>query len=96
MAYWDQGRVEEYPYGLVRIWVGWSQGNQWTWDQHISFLPCDLAAGQTMQVPILVRPPNHSGIYGLNLALYDEQLGQLSEMFQLKVRIGMNPGNAGP
>ncbi|WP_287153216.1 hypothetical protein [Candidatus Solincola tengchongensis] len=96
MAYWDRGREEEYPYGLVRVWIGWSQGNDWVWDQHISFLPCDLPAGQSARFSVLVRPPSEPGEYGLNVALYDEQLGQLSEMSQIKVSVSLGEGNADP
>ena len=76
---------EPYPYGLVSLGVGWSQGNQWVWEKQAIVLPCDLSPGQSVEVPVLVRPPKEPGVYSLFVGLRDSDVGWFGGVLILEV-----------
>jgi len=73
---WEESQLtEEYPFGLVYLGVKWGQGSEVVWEEQAGFLPGDVSPGQTMEVPILVRPPQEPGTYQLFVALRDRTAG---------------------
>jgi hypothetical protein len=73
---WEESQLtEEYPFGLVYLGVKWGQDDQVVWEEEASVLPSDVSPGQSIEVPILVRPPAEPGAYQLFVALRDLAAG---------------------
>lgn len=88
LASWNYETPEDYPYGLVYIWLLWFKDGRQTLDHTIGFIPCDLSPGQAVLFPVTVRTPDTPGTYTLTAALFDAQLGQFSDSTGIQVIVG--------
>lgn len=80
---------EDYslPPGTVHLGLRWLEMDGSVWEDQGCTIPCDVAPGQSVPVPLLVRPPNVPGIYRLDVGLYHEGSGYFGDMLQLNVEV---------
>lgn len=91
-AYWVSGRrskVEEVerPFGLVHLALRWEREAP-LWEEQRGTLPCDMAPGQQVEAPTLVRPPREPGRYKLFVGLADEGYHWFGNVTVLEVEVG--------
>jgi len=84
------GQLEDYslPPGSVHLSLSWLGADGTLWEDQGCTLPCDVAPGQSVEVPLLVRPPAAPGVYRLDLGLYREGSGWFGEVLHLEVEVG--------
>lgn len=75
------------PVGIVRIGVRWEQEGEEVWDEQRCTLPGDVAPGQRVTVPSLIRPPGVPGKYTAHIGLICEFVGWFGETLELEVEI---------
>ncbi len=78
--------------GTLRLGATWLSGSAVVDDTQRCTLPSDLAPGQTVALPVLLRCPGPAGLYTLRLQLVDEGLAWIGPVLQLQVRITAPPG----
>ena len=80
-------QLEDYslPAGAVHLGLRWWGADGIPWESQACSLPCDVAPGQAVEVPLLVRPPAVPGTYRLDLGLYREGSGWCGEVLRLEV-----------
>jgi hypothetical protein len=83
-------QLEDYslPPGEVHLGLAWTEADGSLWEYQGCSLPCDVAPGQEVEVPMLVRPPAAPGEYTLQLQMYAEGIGWFGETLQLQVSVG--------
>ncbi len=91
-TYWVAARKDkvgevERPYGLVHLAMRWEKESP-VWEEQRGTLPCDLAPGQEVSVPTLVRPPREPGTYKLFVGLADEGFFWFGDVVVLEVEVG--------
>jgi hypothetical protein len=75
------------PAGNVHLGMKWSGPNGALWEEQGCTIPSDVAPGQTVQVPVLTRPPNTPGTYRLDVGLWLDGTGFFGEMQHLDVQV---------
>ena len=80
-------QIEDYslPPGEVHLGLSWIKQDGSLWEDQACSLPCDVAPGQEVEVPMLVRPPAAPGEYTLQLGLYAEGSGWFGNILYLRV-----------
>jgi len=73
--------------GLVRIGVNWEREGEEVWAEQRCYLPCDVAPGQKVTVPTLIRPPAVPGEFSLRVGLVCEFFSWFGESLELELRI---------
>jgi len=82
-------QAEDYslPAGSVHLAFKWSDMNGSVWEYQGSTIPGDVAPGQSVEVPMLTRPPNVPGNYRLDVGLFLEGSGYFGDMLHLNVQV---------
>ncbi len=82
-------QLEDYslPAGEVHVALGWREPDGTTWENQACSLPCDVAPGQEVEVPLLTRPPATAGEYVLRIGLYAEGRGWFGSGLEIKVTV---------
>ncbi|NPV58081.1 MAG: hypothetical protein HPY75_00295 [Actinobacteria bacterium] len=83
-------QMEDYslPPGEVHLALSWTEPDGTPWEEQACSLPCDVAPGQEVEVPLLARPPATPGEYHLRVGLYREGSGRFGGELLLKVVVG--------
>lgn len=77
----------EMSAGLVRIGVSWEQRGRKVWGEQRCYLPGDLAPGQKVTVPTLVRPPAVPGAFTMRVGLVCEFITWFGESLEVELEI---------
>ncbi len=82
-------QLEDYslPPGEVHVALSWAEPDGTPWEDQACSLPCDVAPGQEVEVPLLARPPAAPGEYVLRVGLYAEGKGWFGGELRLKVTV---------
>lgn len=88
-----ESREEEVadPRGLVHLALRFEREGP-VWEEQRGTLPCDLAPGQGVILPTLVRPPDVPGRYKLFVGLTDEGFHWFGEVLVMDVEVGDGSG----
>jgi hypothetical protein len=73
--------------GSVHLSLRWEEEDGALWEDQGCSLPCDVSPGQSVLVPMLVRPPAGVGRFRLFLGLYHEGTGLFGELIELEVEV---------
>lgn len=77
----------EMSAGLVRIGITWEKGGKKVWGEQRCYLPGDVAPGQRVTVPTLIRPPAVPGAFTMRVGLVCEFIDWFGEGQELELRI---------
>lgn len=75
------------PNGLVHVAVRWERDGDKVWEEQRCTLPCDVAPGQSVAVPTLVRTPPQTGDYRVFIGLSCEGYGWFGGVLELEVTV---------
>lgn len=83
------GQLEDYslPKGAAYVGLMWKKGDGEGWGNQSCSLPCDVAPGQSVEVPMLLRRPGAPGEYDLDVGIYVEGIGLIGEPVRLRVTV---------
>lgn len=84
---WAADKAEDCPYGMVWVGVAFYKEGQQVGESCAQALPCDLSAGQSVPVTILIRPPGEPGEYQLVAWLLDFLHGNFSRLSKIDVEV---------
>jgi hypothetical protein len=82
-----QNQDYSIPAGDVHLAMQWSDATGNTWEQQGATIPSDVAPGQSVDVPVLTRPPNVPGSYRLDVGLFLEGSGYFGERLSVNVQV---------
>ena len=89
---WRSGWEEEqvgghYPFGLVYLGMKWGENGELVWGEQGGVLPCDVSPGQSVEVPVLARPPDQPGTYELLFVLRDKDVDWFGQVLLIEADI---------
>jgi len=86
-ASWEDAAEEPFPYGLVFSCIQWEREDGTIDAGYTGVLPCDVAPGQVVEVPLLVPVPEDPGIYYLVIGLVDRDVGGFGKTAGVEVTV---------
>jgi hypothetical protein len=97
-AKWEEEQVgSQYPFGLTFLGMVWRKGlkQEAVWEEQGAVLPCDVSPGQTVEVPVLLRPPaepglHEPGVFDLYIRLRDKDVGWFGTPLTVEVLISLD------
>lgn len=82
---WMADTQDERKKGTVRVAIRFEQNNQIVWEEQRCSIPCDVAPGQTIVVPLLFRSPPNPGRYHLFIGMADEGFGWFGQVLETEM-----------
>ncbi|MBC7230340.1 MAG: hypothetical protein H5T74_08125 [Actinobacteria bacterium] len=91
-VFWKSEWTEEelrkgIPYGLVFVGAQWMVDDSPAWEAQAGILPCDIAPGQSIIVPALLRTPDLPGRYTLFLCPREKIEGWFGGYILLEIEV---------